>query len=107
MRDVSRGGLRDTPGVLAAEVLPRAARVDALDEPGTVSAEQLVGRLRALGFPPQAGAATGQAPRPWKNPKVTASARSGVLLLAGWLVGRAGARRCTEAGRRSIASGRP
>ena len=78
------------PGVRETEVHPRAARVEVEYDPATTSDELLKDTLRELGFPPQVGLEKAEVPRPWKNPKVLSSVASGVLLVAGWLLGRAG-----------------
>ncbi|KAB2969634.1 MAG: cation-translocating P-type ATPase [Thermoanaerobaculia bacterium] len=84
-------GLSGVPGVLEVEVHPQSARVEVRFDPTLTAAVALTAHLTDLGFPPQAGRADAAAPRPWKNPKVLASAASGVLLLAGWGAGYAGA----------------
>jgi Cd2+/Zn2+-exporting ATPase len=83
-------GLRDTPGVFDLRVYPKAAKVTLEYDPATVSPDSVRDRLKALGFPPQAGRTLAAPPKPWRNPKVLTSATSGVLLLAGWLLGLAG-----------------
>ena len=83
--------LQQVPGVLAVEAHPGTARVEGLYDPEIVTGEALTERLRDVGFPPQTGSAHPAAPHPWQNPKVLASIGSGVLLLAGWVAGRAGA----------------
>ena len=82
------GGL---PGVVGLTVHPRAARVEVQYDPALASDEGLKEVLRDLGFAPQAGIERPESPRPWNNPKVLASLGSGVLLLIGWLLDRAGA----------------
>lgn len=79
-----RRSLQDVPGVEVLQVSPAACRVRlALDEART-SAADLESRLSALGFPVAREAERiGPAPL-WKNPKVLASAASGLLLLIGW-----------------------
>ena len=79
------------PGVRELEVHPRAARVEVEFDPAATSGDVLKDMLRDLGFPPQVGLERPEAPKPWKNPKVLTSLTSGVLLLVGWLAGRAGA----------------
>jgi Cd2+/Zn2+-exporting ATPase len=83
--------LAGMPGVEALNVYPKAARVALRFDEDVTSAETLKARLRDLGFPPQAATTLPETPRPWKNPKVVTSALSGILLLVGWLIGRAGA----------------
>ena len=77
-------------GVRELKVLPHSARVEVEYDPATTSSDALTETLRAIGFPPQVGTENSQLARPWKNPKVLASVASGVLLLASWLLGRAG-----------------
>ncbi|HEY0970630.1 MAG TPA: cation-translocating P-type ATPase [Gemmatimonadales bacterium] len=82
--------LKGVRGVTDLVVYPSAARVDVHYDPEAVTTDRLKDALRELGFPPQEAMSMPEAPRPWKNPKVIASAVSGVLLLAGWLLGRGG-----------------
>lgn len=83
-------GLDGFPGLIETKVYPNAARVSLAFDPDVTSARDLRDKLNALGFEPQAGMAIPEPPRPWKNLKVLTSAISGVLALAGWLLGRAG-----------------
>ena len=89
-RRVERG-LREAAGVAEVTVYPRSARVTLRYDPATTTPERLGDTLRGLGFPPHEGASKPALPRPWENPKVLASVASGILLLAGWLIVRAGA----------------
>ena len=82
--------LASTPGVSGVTVYPTAARVSVAFNPATTSPDAIGSQLRALGFPPVSSGTLPLAPRPWRNPKVLASALSGVLLLVGWLLARAG-----------------
>lgn len=86
-----RRGLGEARGVTAVTVYPKAARVAIRYRRDESSADVLEDTLRDLGFPPKSTTSDAGMPRPWKNPKVVTSAASGVLLLAGWLLGRAGA----------------
>ncbi|MBY0507733.1 MAG: cadmium-translocating P-type ATPase [Bryobacteraceae bacterium] len=81
-------GLREFPGLTALKVYPKAARVALTYDPAHTSPDQISGKLRTLGFPPQQGRQIASPPRPWRNPKVLASVASGILLGAGWLLGR-------------------
>lgn len=83
-------GLKNTPGLLGVTVYPKAAKVALRLDAGAGGAERVRATLRELGFPAQTGLSMPAVPRPWKNPKVIASAVSGLLLLAGWLLGRMG-----------------
>jgi Cd2+/Zn2+-exporting ATPase len=90
--DASRIGraLRGAPGVQDVSVSPKAARVVVQFDPAGTSEERLRATLQELGFAPQAAMTMAETPRPWKNPKVLASAVSGLLLLIGWLMSRGG-----------------
>lgn len=48
-------------------------------------------QISSVDAPAQRRGARVEPPTPWRNPKVLTSAASGVLLLAGWLIGLAGA----------------
>ena len=72
-------------------VHPAAGRVEVDYDSRVISHEAVAGRLREAGFPPAAASERPAAPKPWRNPKVIASVGSGILLLAGWLLERAGA----------------
>lgn len=82
-------GLEGFPGLIALRIYAKAARVTLSYDPARTSPEELRGKLQTLGFPPQHGRQLASPPKPWRNPKVLASIASGVLLLAGWLLGRA------------------
>lgn len=84
-------GLTNFPGLNQLKVYPKAAKVSLTFDPETTSPEALKEKLDTMGFPPQAGLSMPEQPRPWRNPKVLTAAASGVLLLAGWLIGLAGA----------------
>ena len=83
-------GLSGFQGIKALKVYPKSARVDIEYDAEAISADRVRSALRDLGFPPQAAMTMAEAPRPWKNPKVTTSVASGVLLLVGWMMSRAG-----------------
>ena len=82
--------LASAPGVSDVTVYPTAARVSVVFDPAATSADAISSQLRDLGFPPVASGTLPTAPRLWRNPKVVSSALSGVLLLVGWLLSRAG-----------------
>ena len=81
------GGAR---GVSSLTVYPKAARIALRYDASATTAQELERALRDLGFPRRQREAR-TAPALWRNPKVLASLASGLLLLAGWLAGRAGA----------------
>ncbi|MBX9787787.1 MAG: heavy metal translocating P-type ATPase [Pirellulales bacterium] len=83
--------LSGVTGLGEVKVLPNSAKVFLTYDPATTSVERLNEKLDSLGFPPQKGIGMAARPRPWRNPKVIASAASGLLLLLGWLFGLAGA----------------
>lgn len=84
-------GLKRVPGVAELTVYPKAAKISVRYDRATTSPAAVRKALDDLGFPAQEGLHTAEVPKPWKNPKVLASLASGALLLAGWLVARAGA----------------
>ncbi|HKS26518.1 MAG TPA: cation-translocating P-type ATPase [Pyrinomonadaceae bacterium] len=84
-------GLRGEPGLVGLKVYAKSAKVALTYDPGETSPEALRERLNALGFPAQEGRAMAEQPKPWRNPKVLTSVASGILLLAGFLAGVAGA----------------
>ena len=84
-------GLKDVPGLTEVRVYPKAAKVALAFDPAVTSAPALEGKLRELGFPAQSATGSPPALKPWRDPKVLASAASGALLAVGWVAGRAGA----------------
>ncbi|HKR64255.1 MAG TPA: cation-translocating P-type ATPase [Thermoanaerobaculia bacterium] len=86
-----RRGLERVEGISDLQVYPKAAKVALRFDEKRVSADAIKTSLRDLGFPVHEGPGMAETPKPWKNPKVITSVASGVLLLAGWLIGRAGA----------------
>lgn len=84
-------GLSGIEGVTELKVYPKSARVRLEYDAAAISADQLKSALSELGFPPQAAMTMTESPRPWKNPKVLTSVASGMLLVVGWMMGRAGA----------------
>lgn len=90
--DANRIGraLRGEAGVRDVAVSPKAARVVIQFDSAQTDTDRLRAVLRQLGFAPQPGRELASPPRPWKNPKVIASAASGLLLLTGWILGRGG-----------------
>lgn len=71
------------PGVRVLQIAPSSGRVR-LAVSGGMSRDELAERLEASGFPVAAGRESVGPPPLLKNPKVLASAASGVLLAAGW-----------------------
>ena len=86
-----RRGLERIEGVSDLQVYPKTAKVTLRFDESHVSSDAIKSTLRDLGFPVHEGHGMAETPRPWKNPKVITSVASGVLLLAGWAAGRAGA----------------
>lgn len=84
-------GLRDFPGLVELKVYAKSAKVALTYDPARTTPEVLKEKLEALGFPAQEGRAMAEQPKPWRNPKVITSAISGVLLLVGFILSRAGA----------------
>ena len=76
-------------GVTSFTVYPKAARIAVRYDASATTAREVERALRDLGFPPRPRDAK-TAPALWRNPKVLASLASGLLLLVGWLAGRAG-----------------
>ena len=89
--DAIRRGLQGFPGLVGLQVYSRSAKVRLAFDPDATNVEALRRKLEQLGFPAQDGRETAGPPAPWRNPKVLASVASGLLLLAGWLIGRVGA----------------
>lgn len=84
-------GLSDFPGLVGLRVYAKSAKVALTYAPDRTSPEALKEKLNALGFPAQEGRAMSEQPKPWRNLKVITSALSGVLLLAGFIIGRSNA----------------
>lgn len=84
-------GLKGLRGLAELTVYAKAAKVAMRYDPSATSPDALRDALREVGFPVQAGMVAAGTPSPWKNPKVLTSVASGLLLLGGWLVARAGA----------------
>jgi heavy metal translocating P-type ATPase len=80
-------GLGTFPGLVGLKVFPRSAKVRLEFDPASTDREALRCKLEQLGFPAQEGLEMAGPPVVWRNPKVLASVASGLLLLAGWLVG--------------------
>jgi Cd2+/Zn2+-exporting ATPase len=84
-----RRGLERVEGIFDLQVYSKAAKITLRLDESRISLNAVKTTLRDLGFPVQEGRGIAETPRPWKNPKVLTSVASGVLLLAGWLLGRA------------------
>jgi len=80
-------GLAGTPGISSIKVMAKSAKVIAQLDPSVISLDQLKATLAGIGFPPQEDGRPSGPPPLWRNPQVLTSAASGILLLAGWLVG--------------------
>ncbi|MBI3568092.1 MAG: hypothetical protein HY084_07825 [Gemmatimonadetes bacterium] len=85
-----RRGLAACPGVTEVDIAFRSAGVTVQFDSAAIAGAAITARLTEIGFPPYAGNTPGQRAH-WKNPKVRASATSGMLLLLGWVAGSAGA----------------
>lgn len=83
-------GLKDFDGIDELKIYPKSAKVQITYSPEKTSPERLKDQLHSLGFPALEGNTMPSQPKPWKNPKVVTSVLSGLLLLAGWLLGFAG-----------------
>ncbi len=83
-------GLKDHSGIKDLKIYPKSAKVEISYDAEKTGAGDLKEKLGSLGFPAVTGHALPSAPKPWRNPKVITSVLSGVLLLAGWLLGYAG-----------------
>ena len=84
-------GLEGFTGLVGLKVYPKSAKVALTYDPDQTNPNALKEKLGAIGFPPQKGMEMAEQVKPWRNPKVLTSVASGVLLLAGWLIGLAGA----------------
>ena len=84
-----RRRLEETEGLAGLHILPKSARITIDYDPDALSPQELEELLNEAGFPVQEDGMPEQ-PKPWKNPKVVTSVLSGLLLLAGWLLGFAG-----------------
>jgi len=84
-------GLEGFAGLVGLKVYPKSAKVALTYDPDQTNPNALKEKLGTIGFPPQKGMEMAEQVKPWRNPKVLTSVASGVLLLAGWLIGLAGA----------------
>lgn len=84
-------GLEDFAGLVGLKVYPKSAKIDLTYNPEQTNPNALTQKLDTLGFPPPKGMEMAEQVKPWKNLKVLTSVVSGILLLAGWLIGLAGA----------------
>ena len=91
-------GLRDYPGLVGLKVYAKSAKVALTYDPGSTSPDALKEKLTALGFPAHVGREMAKQPKPWRNPKVLTSAISGMLLVVGFIMGRAGAAEAVSLG---------
>ena len=83
-------GMAGLVGIADLKVYPKAAKVSITYNPAQTNAETLKAALSKRGFPAQTGFSMPAPPKPWRNPKVVTAVVSGVLLLAGWLLGLTG-----------------
>ena len=83
-------GLAGFTGLTDLKIYPKSAKVAITYNPALTKPETIKEKLESLGFPPQKGMEMTEQPKPWRNPKVLASATSGILLLIGWLISLAG-----------------
>ncbi len=86
-----RRAMEEVAGIESIEVRPTSGSVTLRFDPRRTTAERLRGRLAEAGFPPRSGRGIERPPPPWRNAKVVTSAASGLLLLAGWILGLVGA----------------
>jgi len=80
-------GFKDFSGVFKLKVYPKSAKVAVDFDPESLSLDAIKDHLVSLGFPIVEGGEHAALPKWWRNSKVVTSLASGVLLLAGWLVG--------------------
>jgi len=80
-------GLAGTPGISSIKVMAKSAKVIVELDRSVFSPDQLKEKLAGIGFPPQQDGRPSGPPPLWQNPQVLTSAASGILLLAGWLLG--------------------
>ncbi len=79
-------GLAGFPGISNLKVYAKAGKISA--ELDGIEPARLESKLEELGFPPER--VRDERPSVLRNPKVLTSLASGVLLAAGWAIGRAG-----------------
>ncbi len=75
------------PGLLDLAIYPKSAKVVLTYDSSQTDEAALRETLASSGFPPAKGLSMPEQPKPWRNLKVIASVTSGVLLLAGFLLG--------------------
>jgi Cd2+/Zn2+-exporting ATPase len=75
-----RRGLEKLQGIQDLKIYSSAAKVSAKIDTEKLPPEKLEATLESLGFPVQKGREMAALPKPWQNPKVVASAISGLLL---------------------------
>lgn len=83
-------GLQGFNGINDLQIYARSAKVIARYDDTVTSEEAIKSRLAEIGFKAQTGRAMVEQPKPWRNPKVITSALSGILLVSGYLLARAG-----------------
>ncbi len=82
--------LSPIPGIHQVDTYPRAAKVRIVFDPDAVKPETIEEHLASAGFPVVKDRELPEPPKPWHNPKVITAATAGLLLLVGFLMGRAG-----------------
>lgn len=83
-------GLEGFKGLVNLKVYFKSAKVALTYDSDVTKPDTLKEKLESLGFPVQKGMELAEPPKPFRNPKVLASAVSGVVLLIGFLLGLAG-----------------
>lgn len=85
-----RRALQGFNGLSELQIYARSAKVIAKYDDTVTSDQAIKERLAEIGFKAQRGRAMVGQPRPWRNPKVITSAVSGLLLVIGFVLAKAG-----------------
>jgi len=75
-----RRGLERLPGIKELRVFPKSAKVTISLDETNLKPDAIKSALMQMGFPVLPSRRVAEAPKPWKNPKVTTSVLSGVIL---------------------------